>query len=107
MSSTDAVINTVSVTYDYTNSGNWDGEDNLHNFLHRNPATQVKAINSEADPSGTGKGLVFVGDSELEETTYEVTMKFLSGRHWLNSDPGGQVTIKSVQITGVGDNPFD
>jgi hypothetical protein len=107
MSSTDSVIRTVSIHYNFIQSGNWDGTGNNHRTFLRDEPLYLKLIDATSDPTGNDKGMTFLGDAELSDTTTEFVIKFVSGRVFDDYDPGGQAVIKSVLITGIGDNPFD
>ena len=105
----DTVINHCSAHYDLTNSGNWDGSAVLQRVdVNTGEATpNLATVSAPSDPTGTNKGLVFLGDQYLDSDAEYLRVSLFSGRLFENSDPGGQATLTSISFSGAGENPFE
>lgn len=101
----DSVITRMTMTYDLTNSGNWDGSGVHNHVVVRTPSQILKEVNSPTDNSGSGKTLYY-NESMDVAIDEEIVITVVSGRHYQDTDPGGQVTITGITMRGVGDNPF-
>lgn len=103
--SANSIINTVSVHYTNTNSGHWDGSGVFNHAFIRTPSLVFSEHSPVSLPNGA-QGLSYTGDGVMEEQA-EFVISLYSGRWYSDSDPGGQCTLTSITVSGVGDNPFD
>lgn len=100
-------INYVKAEYDITNSGHWDGSGNTQYVRSYNGnGTYYDTRNAETD-NGSGHSLNFTGNFVQENGGAYMKLRFLSGRWWTDSDPGGEVTLTKITVRGRGDNPFE
>lgn len=101
----DTQITSVDLVYDLVNSGNWDGTGQDQEIHVRTPALVLAVKGAHGDPSGTDKHLSNSGNFTVTQDEIVITLR--SGRWFQNADPGGEVTLRSIEIHGVGDNPFE
>lgn len=109
LSSQNTHFNYIVVTYDFSNSGNWDGTGDTNIIALRlggHPINNVEEVSAVSHPTGTDYGMSFTGDVVPDGRT-QLCIQFVAGRLFADTNPGGNVTIKSISAFGVGDNPFD
>lgn len=99
-------ITNITLVYNLVNSGNWQGSANTdHVFVRNGVSNELLTRNAETDTSGSGKSWY----SPMSEETQagEFVIRFVAGRWFQDTSPGGSVTLKSIEVRGRGDNPFD
>ena len=106
--SCDSQLTYVLIEYDFGNSAHWEGSDNTNVVVitHPTPLNTIYAVSAESHPTGSAYHAQIIANHPIENGGV-FKMRFMSGRWWTNSNPGGYCTIKNITVRGTGDNPFD
>ena len=101
----DSTLTSASLTYNLTNSGNWDGTSPTNQLNLRNPNIVLDFRNSNSDSSGSGKTFSWSG-SQAISVDQKAGLLVFTGRLFSGADPGGEATLTAADYAGTGTNPF-
>jgi hypothetical protein len=101
----DSIITSAALTYDLTNSGNWDGTPNVHGVKYANNVN-LATTGYVSDSSGSDKTVSASGLTQVSVSSDNIRIMLVTGRMFSGGDPGGQATAKALVVSGSGVNPF-
>lgn len=102
-----STLTAVTMTYNFTNSGNWDGTGNTHRIYAYVP-TVVNMGEKSAPGDSTANGKSFgITPTQALTSGGRISISFISGRNFAPAgDPGGQATVTAMVASGLGINPY-